>query len=106
MTRNGTAKNFFAKKYFTNCWCTVGRQAGRRARSIQRDSSSSCGAGPDAAAIGRRISCGKQAGKQICSTRFLKRIIKIFCSFITANVICDAAHAARTVVSRRIRARA
>jgi hypothetical protein len=82
VTRNGTAKNFFAKKYFANCWCTVGRQAGRqagrRARSIQRDSSSSCGAGPDAAAIGRRISCGKQAGKQICSTRFLKRIIKIF----------------------------
>ncbi len=55
------------------------RQAGRRARSIQRDSSSSCGAGPDAAAaIGRRISCGKRARKQVCSTRFLKRIIKIF----------------------------
>ncbi len=36
VTRNGTAKNFFAKKYFANCWCTVGRQAGRQAGVLAR----------------------------------------------------------------------
>jgi hypothetical protein len=61
----------------------AGRQAGRQEGVLARFKGIlllvACGAGPDAAAaIGRRISCGKQAGKQICSTGFLKRIIKIF----------------------------